>query len=149
MSPICQPQPGAGTEVSERAGDSAGTCSATGSHHTGRSGSPLGLKWELPKALLCVLAPGLLLCEVSTVSQGGGKHFHCPLIWLPMCRRVGHCGFSVWGMKKVIFGSRKHPSSVPITSITKWLCFRALVLLRLPPGKSLSLEASAALQGSH
>lgn len=85
------------------AGDSAGTCSSTGSYHPGRSGIPLELKWELPKALLCVLAPGLLLCEVSTISQGDGKHFHGPLIGCPMCRKVGHCGFSAWRDEKSYF----------------------------------------------
>lgn len=89
------------------AGDSAGICLATGSYHPGRSGSPLGLKWKLPKALLCVLAPGLLLCEVSTISQGCGKHFCGPLIGLPTCRKVGHCGFSVWGDEKSYFGHQE------------------------------------------
>lgn len=57
--------------------------------------------------------------------RGVGNTFVAP--WLD-CRRA-----EKWvtvasvsgGMKKVILGTKKYLCSVPVTSITKWLCFRA------------------------
>lgn len=62
-------------------GDSAGT----------------GAEMGAPQGPAVGVGSRALLCEVPTISRGGGKHFYGPLIGLPTFREVGHCGFSVGG----------------------------------------------------
>lgn len=72
MSPVCQPQPGAGTEVSEHAG-CRGWSRTLLSHWVLPPRKVVKTYWAemgLPKALLHVLAPRLLFYEVLTPFPG-------------------------------------------------------------------------------